>query len=155
MPAPGKITGEQMSGLTNVRIPEQLGALYLIARRPQQRLYDRLKVQLRIENPRAFRNFMRISSAICDKIVYRLTPAFTRVIFFNFTRGWKWLPMLRPCFSSGTAADSQTTNKAQPRQILTKPYRLRPRPPDCHNVLYVIQTWQFWVTGPLCLTDNI
>ena len=48
-----------------------------IARRPQLRLYDRLMVELRNEDPRAFQNFMRMHPVMFDEIVQRLTPALT------------------------------------------------------------------------------
>ena len=44
-----------------------------IARRPQLGLYDRLMVELRHEDPRAFQNFMRMPPAMYDEIVQRLT----------------------------------------------------------------------------------
>lgn len=49
-----------------------------IARRPQLGLYDRLMVELRNEDPRAFQNFMRMPPAMYDEIVQRLTPALTK-----------------------------------------------------------------------------
>ncbi len=49
-----------------------------IARRPQLGLYDRLMVELRNEDPRAFQNFMRMPPVMYDEIVQRLTPALTK-----------------------------------------------------------------------------
>ena len=48
-----------------------------IAKRPQLGLYDRLMVELRNEDPRAFTRFMRMPPAMYDEIVQRLTPALT------------------------------------------------------------------------------
>ena len=52
-----------------------------------------------------------------------------------------WLVMLGQCFSSGTAADGHTPYKVRPSPNWPKHYHSRPRPPDLHNFLYVIQTW--------------
>ena len=49
-----------------------------ILRRPQLGLYDRLMVELRNEDPRAFHNFMRMPTAMYDELVQRLTPALTK-----------------------------------------------------------------------------
>ena len=49
-----------------------------IGRRPELGLYDRLMVELRNEDPRAFQNFMRMPPAMFDEIVQRLTPALTK-----------------------------------------------------------------------------
>jgi hypothetical protein len=49
-----------------------------IGRRPVLGLYDRLMVELRNEDPRAFQNFMRMPPAMFDEIVQRLTPALTK-----------------------------------------------------------------------------
>ena len=38
-------------------------------------LYDRLMVELRNEDPRAFKNFMRMPPSMFDEVVQRLTPA--------------------------------------------------------------------------------
>ena len=68
-----------------------------IARRPQLGLYDRLMV----EDPRAFKRFMRMPPAMYDEIVQRLTPAFIKQ-----TTDWKALlePGLKVvCRSSGSA----------------------------------------------------
>ena len=45
-----------------------------IAKRPQLGLYDRLMVELRNEDPRAFTRFIRMLPAMYDEIVQRLTP---------------------------------------------------------------------------------
>lgn len=49
-----------------------------IRRRPDLGMYDRLMVELRNEDPRAFHNFMRMPPAMYDEIVARLTPALTK-----------------------------------------------------------------------------
>lgn len=49
-----------------------------IIRRPQLGLYDRLMVELRNEDPRAFKNFMRMPPVMYDELVERLTPALTK-----------------------------------------------------------------------------
>ena len=49
-----------------------------ISKRPELGLYDRLMVELRNEDPRAFQNFMRMPPAMFDEIVERLTPALTK-----------------------------------------------------------------------------
>ena len=49
-----------------------------IGRRVELGLYDRLMVELRVEDPRAFKNFMRMPPAMFDEIVQRLTPALTK-----------------------------------------------------------------------------
>lgn len=49
-----------------------------IRRRPELGLYDRLMVELRREDPRAFQNFMRMPPAMFDEVVQRLTPALTK-----------------------------------------------------------------------------
>ena len=49
-----------------------------VARRPNLGLYDRLLVELRAEDPRAFHNFMRMPTDMFDEIVQRLTPALTK-----------------------------------------------------------------------------
>ena len=49
-----------------------------IGRRPELGLYDRLMVELRNEDPRAFQNFMRMPPAMFDEVVQRLTPALTK-----------------------------------------------------------------------------
>ena len=49
-----------------------------ICRRPQQSLYDRLMVELRNEDTRSFKNFMRMPPAMFDEIVQRLTPRITK-----------------------------------------------------------------------------
>ncbi|XP_060590666.1 uncharacterized protein LOC132745720 [Ruditapes philippinarum] len=49
-----------------------------IGRRPELGLYDRLMVELRNEDPRAFQNFMRMPPAMFDEIVQRLTPALSK-----------------------------------------------------------------------------
>lgn len=49
-----------------------------IGRRPELGLYDRLMVELRNEDPRAFQNFMRMSPAMFDEIVQRLTQPLTK-----------------------------------------------------------------------------
>ena len=49
-----------------------------ICRRPQQGLYDRLMVELRNDDTRSFKNFMRMPPAMFDEIVQRLTPRITK-----------------------------------------------------------------------------
>jgi hypothetical protein len=49
-----------------------------IGRRPELGLYDRLMVELRNEDTKAFQNFMRMPPAMYDEIVQRLTPALTK-----------------------------------------------------------------------------
>jgi hypothetical protein len=52
-----------------------------IGRRPELGLlglYDRLMVELRNVDPRAFQKFMRMPPAMFDEIVQRLTPALTK-----------------------------------------------------------------------------
>ncbi|KAK6188557.1 hypothetical protein SNE40_004712 [Patella caerulea] len=49
-----------------------------INRRPQLGLYDRLMVELRNEDPRAFKNFMRMPPVMYDELVERLTPTLTK-----------------------------------------------------------------------------
>ena len=46
-----------------------------IARRTDHGLYDRLMVELRNEDQRSFKNFMRMPPEMFDEIVQRLTPA--------------------------------------------------------------------------------
>ena len=48
-----------------------------ICRSPLLGLYDRLMVEARREDPRAFNNFMRIPPEMFDEIVEKLTPALT------------------------------------------------------------------------------
>jgi len=60
-----------------------------ISRRPQLGLYDRLMVELRNEDPRAFKNFMRMPPDMFDEIVQRLTPALTK-------ETTNWRPPLDP-----------------------------------------------------------
>ena len=49
-----------------------------ICRRPHLGLYDRLLVELRREDPKAFKNFMRMPPEMYDEIVEKLTPALTK-----------------------------------------------------------------------------
>ena len=49
-----------------------------ILRRPELGLYDRLMVELRNEDPASFHNFMRMTPAMYDEIVARLTPHITK-----------------------------------------------------------------------------
>ena len=49
-----------------------------IARRPELGIYNRLMVELRNEDPRAFQHFMRMPPAMFDEIVTRLTPRLTK-----------------------------------------------------------------------------
>ena len=49
-----------------------------ICRRPELGLYDRLLVELRREDPKAFKNFMRMPPDMFDEIVAKLTPALTK-----------------------------------------------------------------------------
>ena len=72
-----------------------------IARRRQLGLYDRLMVELRNEDPRAFKRFMRMPPAMHDKIVQRLTPALIKQTTY-------WRAPIEPglkvdCRSSGSA----------------------------------------------------
>ena len=60
------------------RIVRQLWVRQWIARRPELGLYDRLMVELRNEDPRAFHNFMRMPTQMFDEIVARLTPRLTK-----------------------------------------------------------------------------
>ncbi|XP_050697643.1 putative nuclease HARBI1 [Eriocheir sinensis] len=60
-----------------------------IARRPLLGLYDRLMVELRNEDPRAFQNFMRMPPAMFDEVVERLTPALEK-------KTTKWREPLEP-----------------------------------------------------------
>ncbi|WAR01347.1 hypothetical protein MAR_007905 [Mya arenaria] len=41
-------------------------------------LYDKLMVELRNEDPRAFKHFMRMPPAMFDEVVQRLTPRLTK-----------------------------------------------------------------------------
>ena len=72
-----------------------------IVRRPQLGIYDRLMVELRNEDPRAFKRFMRMPHAMYDEIVQRLTPALVK-------QTTNWRAPLEPglkvdCRSSGSA----------------------------------------------------
>ena len=72
-----------------------------IVRRPQLGLHDRLMVELRNEDPRAFTRFMTMPPAMYDEIVQRLTPA----LIMQTTN---WRALLEPglkvdCPSSGSA----------------------------------------------------
>ena len=72
-----------------------------IARRPQLGPYDRLMVELRNEDRRAFTRFMRMPSAMYDEIVQRLTAALIK-------QTTNWRAPLEPglkvdCRSSGSA----------------------------------------------------
>ena len=49
-----------------------------INRRPQLGLYDRLMVELRNEDPRAFKNFMRMPPVMYDELVERLILILTK-----------------------------------------------------------------------------
>jgi hypothetical protein len=49
-----------------------------IMRRPEHGLYDKLMVELRNEDPRAFQHFMRMSPDMFDEVVQRLTPRLTK-----------------------------------------------------------------------------
>ena len=49
-----------------------------ILRRPEHGLYDKLMVELRNEDPRAFQHFMRMPPAMFDEVVQRLTPRLTK-----------------------------------------------------------------------------
>ena len=49
-----------------------------IARRMDLGLYDRLMGKLRNEDPRAFQNFMRMTPALFDELVERLSPRSTK-----------------------------------------------------------------------------
>ena len=49
-----------------------------ICRRPSLGLYDRLMVELRREDPKTFKNFMRMPPDMYDEIVEKLTPALTK-----------------------------------------------------------------------------
>ena len=49
-----------------------------IGRRLELGIYDRLMVELRNEDPSSFQNFMRMSPAMFDELVNRLTPRLTR-----------------------------------------------------------------------------
>lgn len=49
-----------------------------IRRRPELGLYDRLMVELRNEDPQAFKNFMRMPPEMFDEVVARLTPVLTK-----------------------------------------------------------------------------
>ena len=60
-----------------------------ISRRPQLGLYDRLMVELRNEDPSAFKNFMRMPPEMYDELVQRLTPALTK-------ETTNWRPPLDP-----------------------------------------------------------
>jgi len=55
-----------------------------IGRRMELGLYDRLMVELRNEDPRAFHNFMRMPPAMYDEIVERLTP-----LLLKQTTNWR------------------------------------------------------------------
>ena len=67
------------------------------ARGPQLGLYDRLMVELRNEDPRAFTRFMRMPPAMYDEIVQRLTPALIKQ-----TTNWR-ADLKVDCRSSGSA----------------------------------------------------
>ena len=49
-----------------------------ITRGPEQGLYDRLMVELKNEDQRAFQNFMRMPSDMFDELLQRLTPRITK-----------------------------------------------------------------------------
>lgn len=49
-----------------------------ILRRPEHGLYEKLMVELRNEDPRAFKHFMRMPPAMFDEVVQRLTPRLTK-----------------------------------------------------------------------------
>ena len=49
-----------------------------ICRRFELGIYDRLMVELRNEDPRSFQNFMRMSPAMFDELLTRLTPRLTK-----------------------------------------------------------------------------
>ena len=49
-----------------------------ILRRPEYGLYDKLMVELRKEDPRAFQQFMRMPPAMFDELVQRLTPRLSK-----------------------------------------------------------------------------
>ena len=49
-----------------------------ILRRPEHGLYEKLMVELRNEDPRAFQHFMRMPPAMFDELVQRLTPRLTK-----------------------------------------------------------------------------
>ena len=58
--------------------PRKIWVRNWISRRPELGLYDRLMVELRNEDTRAFQNFMRMPPAMFDAVVERLTPALTK-----------------------------------------------------------------------------
>ena len=60
-----------------------------ICRRPDLGLYHRLMVELRREDPKAFKNFMRMPPNMFDEIVERLTPSITKTTT-------KWRDPLEP-----------------------------------------------------------
>jgi hypothetical protein len=58
--------------------PRQMWVRPWIQRRFELGIYDRLMVELRNEDPRAFHNFMRMPPAMFDEVRDRLTPHLTK-----------------------------------------------------------------------------
>lgn len=49
-----------------------------IVKKPEHGLYDKLMVEIRNEDPRAFQHFVRMPPAMFDEVVQRLTPRLTK-----------------------------------------------------------------------------
>ena len=95
------------------RVVQNIWVRDWIARRPQLGLYDRLMVERRNEDPRAFTRFMRMPPAMYDEIVQRLTPA----LIMQTTN---WRAPLEPglkvdCRSSGSA--NGKTSRVRPLYV--------------------------------------
>lgn len=59
--------------------PKRVWTRDWIKRRPEHGLFDRLLLELRREDPTSFCNFMRMSPAMFDEIVQRLTPTLEKI----------------------------------------------------------------------------
>ncbi|XP_034027403.1 putative nuclease HARBI1 [Thalassophryne amazonica] len=96
-----------------------------IARRPDLGIYNRLLVELRNEDPRAFHNFMRMPPDMFDELVNRLTPRLTRPSTNcrpNLEPGLKVALTLRHLASGTTYMDMQYAWRV-PHNTLSKVVR--------------------------------
>ncbi|XP_063859180.1 putative nuclease HARBI1 [Scylla paramamosain] len=72
---PGDIT---LSFVYCTECDGDLAAMYSRTKRLELGIYSKLMVELRNEDPNSFQNFMRMSPAMFDELLNRLTPGLTR-----------------------------------------------------------------------------